>query len=310
MKNNGITLIALVITIIILIILAGVGISLSLGENGLIKKAKQAKEEFTNAQIDEKEKVNELEENINNLIDEIQIGNFRPELSNIGTTFISISLNLEDSINVESYKYCINNEYKESTEKQIEVTNLQPDTEYNIYVVVVYKNKEMIKSQTVKIKTLEKVYLYKEGNEYEDLTNGWSEQIIQSSPEFSKENSYLYIDSNSYVNNNWDAGYFYTNNSIDFSKYTKVVIRWSKYKSIYFSHFTMVLGDYEIHSGDPGTYIDSNHLCYTDRNYLSTDLSTEITETLEFDITTLTKSGKAYLYCFAGYLKIHEMWLQ
>ena len=46
-KNNGITLIALVITIIVLIILAGVAISLTIGENGLLNRTKYAKEEST-----------------------------------------------------------------------------------------------------------------------------------------------------------------------------------------------------------------------------------------------------------------------
>ncbi len=45
-KQNGITLIALVITIIILIILAGVAISLNLGENGLLSKTKESKEKY------------------------------------------------------------------------------------------------------------------------------------------------------------------------------------------------------------------------------------------------------------------------
>ena len=43
-KNQGITLIALVVTIIVLIILAGVSISLVMGENGIITKAREAKE--------------------------------------------------------------------------------------------------------------------------------------------------------------------------------------------------------------------------------------------------------------------------
>ena len=38
-KNKGITLISLVITIIVLIILASVGIYLSLGNNGVFTKA-------------------------------------------------------------------------------------------------------------------------------------------------------------------------------------------------------------------------------------------------------------------------------
>ena len=44
MKNKGITLISLVITIIVLLILAGVTISSLNGDNGIIKKAGEAKE--------------------------------------------------------------------------------------------------------------------------------------------------------------------------------------------------------------------------------------------------------------------------
>ena len=44
MKNrNGITLIALIITIIVLLILAGVTISLVVGDNGILSKSTQAK---------------------------------------------------------------------------------------------------------------------------------------------------------------------------------------------------------------------------------------------------------------------------
>lgn len=44
-KQNGITLIALVVTIIVLLILAGVSITMVTGENGIITKARNAKEE-------------------------------------------------------------------------------------------------------------------------------------------------------------------------------------------------------------------------------------------------------------------------
>lgn len=53
-KDRGITLIALVITIIVLIILAGVSINLVLGENGILVKAKQGKEEYAQASAKEK----------------------------------------------------------------------------------------------------------------------------------------------------------------------------------------------------------------------------------------------------------------
>lgn len=48
--KDGITLIALVITIIILIILAGVSLNLILGNNGIITKAKLGKQEMANEQ--------------------------------------------------------------------------------------------------------------------------------------------------------------------------------------------------------------------------------------------------------------------
>ena len=66
--KRGITLIALVITIVVLIILATVAINLSLGENGIFKRAKQAKEQYSNAQSHENDQVNELDNKINGLV--------------------------------------------------------------------------------------------------------------------------------------------------------------------------------------------------------------------------------------------------
>ncbi len=54
MKERGITLIALIITIIILLILAGVTINLILGENGLFNTTKQAGEDYKQAGAREK----------------------------------------------------------------------------------------------------------------------------------------------------------------------------------------------------------------------------------------------------------------
>lgn len=53
-SNNGITLIALVITIIILIILAGITISIALEKNGILGRSKEGKEQYTIEAIREK----------------------------------------------------------------------------------------------------------------------------------------------------------------------------------------------------------------------------------------------------------------
>ena len=52
-KENGITLIALVITIIVLLILAGVSIVMLTGENGILTQAQKAKNETEEARIEE-----------------------------------------------------------------------------------------------------------------------------------------------------------------------------------------------------------------------------------------------------------------
>ena len=51
--QNGITLLALVITIIVLLILAGITISTLVGENGIITKANEAKIETRGASVKE-----------------------------------------------------------------------------------------------------------------------------------------------------------------------------------------------------------------------------------------------------------------
>ena len=61
-KQNGITLISLVVTIIILIILAGISVNLILGQDGIINKAKEAKQNIEYAQIEEQEQLNEVYE--------------------------------------------------------------------------------------------------------------------------------------------------------------------------------------------------------------------------------------------------------
>ena len=52
-SNNGITLVALVVTIVVLLILAGISINMLMGDNGIIAKAKEAKEKTEAAQANE-----------------------------------------------------------------------------------------------------------------------------------------------------------------------------------------------------------------------------------------------------------------
>ena len=64
-RNKGITLIALVITIIVLLILAGVAIAMLSGQNGILKRAADAKTETEQAQENEAEYLEDYEDLIN-----------------------------------------------------------------------------------------------------------------------------------------------------------------------------------------------------------------------------------------------------
>ncbi|MFR2534866.1 MAG: hypothetical protein ACLTEH_02730 [Clostridia bacterium] len=66
-EKSGITLVSLVITIIILIILAGISINTLVGDNGIITKAQQAKENMILAQGDEEKQLNELYSQLNSI---------------------------------------------------------------------------------------------------------------------------------------------------------------------------------------------------------------------------------------------------
>lgn len=119
MKNRrGITLVALVITMIVLIILAGISINLILGENGILKRAKIAKEEYEDAKKNEEidlEKLyssikvagdskvtltmEELDNHINKKVEEKMKNNFKSGMINFGivdsknTSYIDVNFN-------------------------------------------------------------------------------------------------------------------------------------------------------------------------------------------------------------------------
>ena len=59
-KEKGITMVTLVVTIIVLIILAGVSINTLIGDNGIITKTKQARENIIYAGQEEQEQLNQL----------------------------------------------------------------------------------------------------------------------------------------------------------------------------------------------------------------------------------------------------------
>lgn len=90
-NKNGVTLIALIVTIIILLIIASVSIAFLSGENGILNKAQSAKEEQARAEAEEQLKLKLSDYLVNNLggsdlttIDGISIDGYQVGLTGIG----------------------------------------------------------------------------------------------------------------------------------------------------------------------------------------------------------------------------------
>ena len=69
-RQTGITLIALVVTIVVLLILAGVTINAVLGDNGIFKTAREAVNKFNEAQQEEEQELANLLNELNNILND------------------------------------------------------------------------------------------------------------------------------------------------------------------------------------------------------------------------------------------------
>lgn len=159
-KRNemGITMVALVVTIVVLLILAGVSISLVLGNNGLITKAKEAKEMYESSSKKEKIgmavqacminnskeiKLDDLKESIKNQVPDAVIdGNSFPVIVDLESEKVSIDKSGNVKTCVKSVKLKIDNKEQEITEKNVadyygrEVENYtQNDTKYRLFYI-------------------------------------------------------------------------------------------------------------------------------------------------------------------------------
>ena len=130
-KEQGITLIALIITIVILLILAGIGIATLTGDNGLFTRAQQAKEKTQESQ----ERENETIENYIAQIDEISDENTLVNKVKSGKIKIGDYVKYEPNsvdINSDEYKTLVSNwgeTYSGSTNNS--TANLIQDTTLN-----------------------------------------------------------------------------------------------------------------------------------------------------------------------------------
>ena len=144
-KAKGVTMLALVVTIIVLLILAAITLNLAVGENGIIERAKLARDKVKNASIAEDEEINKVVEEINSSKNESGSGEGGtcPDVSELEETIKRLQetiANLEQQLENERLN-------KEELEKQIAEMNKQIE-ELNRQIEVL-KAKQAIGNATV-----------------------------------------------------------------------------------------------------------------------------------------------------------------
>ena len=131
MKNNkGITLVALVVTIVVLLILAGVSINLVLGDNGIVKKAQDAKTKSAEASE------NDLK-GMNSLIEQMESTLNRGSSDNKEDDGLGKLVNDMGTLPEDTTPYFPSSDFKRREKTNTENGLVIEDTEGNEYVWVV-----------------------------------------------------------------------------------------------------------------------------------------------------------------------------
>ena len=100
-RNRGITLIALVISIIVLLILAGISISMLSGENGLLKRAGQARDDTIIGEEREQVELAYISAAVKKLGDDVTYQDLQDELdTSVGTNKTEVTRNANSTLNV------------------------------------------------------------------------------------------------------------------------------------------------------------------------------------------------------------------
>lgn len=190
MKKNdtGITLVALVITIIVMLILAGVAINLTIGENGLIVKTQQAKNEYQKVAVKE-----ELELGIIDVMAKVPQDN---------------ELSMNDYIVKE-----LPNHLKQEIVMNEDLTGIYKGYEYWIDdKYVVHIDEKIDKEDLIQ-------YLYKEGDECVSVTGGWDSYYkdVTTINQFNEKVVSISSQAQQYGN-------YFTDYKIDLTKYNTIYV--------------------------------------------------------------------------------------
>lgn len=169
LKNKGITVISLVITIIILLIIASISIGLLTGNNGLLIRAKQAK---ANTEI-EQNRENSILNNYENIVENYVIANRQETQTNNrnvlweGLKTETGKITLKDSIDNYDSIYVIGQYYEPGGEfySQASGLTIYKDDYYNIPTITPGEDKFVLAQSTVSTQTRRIIFSFTNSTE-------------------------------------------------------------------------------------------------------------------------------------------------
>ncbi len=299
-KNiKGITLVALVVTIIILLILAGISISV-LTKTGLFEKAKQAEQKSKDAQELENETLGKYEDEIGKYVSSTRNEESTllssTEISNnyIGARKITLNIDLKSNNinNIAAYVVFNNKDNKivrvtDNITNQIEINNLEQNTEYGLTVKLLDKYGRFSKSSnTVNIKTISGEYLYQEGveNKSIDAASGGYQGTLE------KKDKYLFGNMNNNSNSYTNLCWWHFKDKIDLTNISKVYIEF--YDIIMDNSSTSIFINAFSNINDKTTFGYATD-CYAVDSYTSNSSDSNTEKKLTLDVSGLT--GEYYI---------------
>ena len=104
--NSGITLITLAVTIVVILILAGVTLDVTLGENGILNKSKEAANRMNNLVKEDEAELNELLDELNETMDSNWDSNIEiPEENTIPDPEPDLPTSIEDVTEIQEERH-------------------------------------------------------------------------------------------------------------------------------------------------------------------------------------------------------------
>lgn len=166
LKQNGITLIALVVTIVVLLILAGVTINALFGDTGIIKKAQDAQNKMDQAQDSDLTSLNNLNNWIENQTEATENVPYILERYILGEDKKGIlATNIVDVSNAPTSFTFINNNIMPNAETELEFISYEAN-EQEIEITLKYQDNYYIATADAKTwmtKTITKIFLIFDG---------------------------------------------------------------------------------------------------------------------------------------------------